>query len=72
MTKELEEFDKFVRLNVTGKIVEVLNYTYSPKNILQLTGKWKGKNIQVSLTLSPVDSIRLNKERITLVHPDED
>ncbi len=55
-----------------GKIVEVLNYTYSPKNILQLTGKWKGKNIQVSLTLSPVDSIRLNKERITLVHPDED
>jgi len=55
-----------------GNIVEVLNYTYSPKNLLELNGKWKGKNIQVALTLSPIDSIRLKKEKITLMHPDQD
>ena len=55
-----------------GNIVEVLNYTYSPKNLLELNGKWKGKNIQVALTLSPIDSITLKKEKITLVHPEQD
>ena len=41
--------------------------TYPEKDQLQLVGKWKGKDIQVTMRSFPVDSIRLNKEKIRLV-----
>lgn len=45
----------------------LFHYTYPEKDQLQLVGKWKGKDIQVTMRSFPVDSIRLNKEKIRLV-----
>jgi len=45
----------------------VLHYSYPAKDILQLTGPWKGNNIRVSMKLSPIDSIPLNREKIKLI-----
>jgi len=49
---------------------KVFHYTYPAKNQLQLAGKWKGKDISVSLKLSPVDSIPLNKEKVEFFQED--
>jgi hypothetical protein len=46
---------------------KVFHYTNPAKDRLQLTGKWKGKDISISLKLSPVDSIPLNKEGIKFI-----
>lgn len=49
---------------------QVLHYTNPAKDQMQLTGKWKGRDIRVSLKLSPVDSIPLNKEKVTFFSED--
>jgi hypothetical protein len=46
---------------------KILHYIYPAKGQLQLTGKWKGQDIQVSLKEFSVDSMSLNKEKITLM-----
>ena len=46
---------------------ETLQYNYPAADQLQLSGKWKGKDINVSLKLSPVDSMYLKKEKIKIV-----
>jgi len=56
MAKELEEFDKFVRLNVTGKIVEVLGH-----NSTEIVINYKGTNLilkhyEVS-TIAPEEAV---------------
>ncbi|MEO7490947.1 MAG: hypothetical protein ABIU77_27770, partial [Ferruginibacter sp.] len=43
----------------------VLHYSNPLKNILQLTGNWKGNNVTVVMKEIPLDSVALNKERIT-------
>jgi hypothetical protein len=48
----------------TGK---VLYYTNPSKDIMQLTGKWKGHDIKVSLKVFQVDSMYLNKEKIKVI-----
>ncbi|MBS1531501.1 MAG: hypothetical protein JSU01_14430 [Bacteroidetes bacterium] len=45
--------------------MKVFHYTYPAKDLMNLTGKWNGKDISVSLKVSPLDSIPLNKERVT-------
>lgn len=42
-------------------------YSYPQKDRLRLLGKWKGKDIQVTMQSFPVDSIPLNKDKIRLV-----
>lgn len=49
---------------------KVFHYDNPAKDQLKLAGKWKGKDISVLLKLSPVDSIRLNKERVTFFEED--
>lgn len=44
---------------------KVFHYNNPAKDQLQLAGKWKGRDVSVLLKLSPVDSIPLNKERVT-------
>jgi hypothetical protein len=46
---------------------ETLQYNYPAADKLQLNGKWKGKDINASLKLSPVDSMYLNKEKIKIL-----
>lgn len=46
---------------------KVFHYTKPAKDQLQLAGKWKGKDISVSLKLLPVDGIPLNKEGIKFI-----
>ena len=46
---------------------KTFSYAYPSKDKLQLKGKWKGKDILVEMTASPIDSIPLNKEKIRLV-----
>jgi hypothetical protein len=46
---------------------KTLQYNYPSAGQLQLSGKWKGKDINVSLKLSPVDSMYLNKEKIKIM-----
>jgi hypothetical protein len=43
VVKESENFGKFVRLNLTGEIVEVVNYTKS-----EITIRFKGKDLVMS------------------------
>jgi hypothetical protein len=45
----------------------LFHFSYPEKDHLQLVGKWKGKDIQVTMRSFPVDSIRLNKEKISLI-----
>jgi hypothetical protein len=45
----------------------LFHYSYPQKGQLQLVGKWKGKDIQVTMQSFPVDSIPLNKEEIRLI-----
>ena len=46
---------------------KVLNYTYPSKDKMQLSGKWKGHDIQVQLKVFPIDSMWLNKEKIKVI-----
>ena len=46
---------------------KVFQYAYPSKDELQLTGKWKEKDIKVLMKSSPIDSMYLNKEEIKLV-----
>jgi hypothetical protein len=48
-------------------IIRTMQYVYPSKGTMQLSGKWKGKDIRVSLKLSPVDSMYLNKEKIKII-----
>jgi len=48
----------------------VFNYSYPAKNRMELTGKWKGQNINVLMEQSPVGSIPLNREKIILLNDD--
>lgn len=45
----------------------LFHYTYPAKDQLQIAGKWKGRDIRVTMRSSPVDSIPLNKEKIRLI-----
>jgi hypothetical protein len=53
--------------NPDKKTWKIFNYTKPAKDQLQLTGKWKGINIQVLLKPFPLDSMNLNKEKIKLI-----
>jgi hypothetical protein len=50
---------------------KVFHYTYPAKDQMQLAGVWKGKDVNVSLKLSPVDSIPLNKEGLKFFQEDQ-
>ncbi len=45
----------------------LFHYSYLQKDRLQLVGKWKGKDIRVTMSSFPVDSLPLNKEKISLI-----
>ena len=53
--------------NPDKKKWKLFHYIYPSKNQLQLTGKWKGKDINVLLKSSSTDSIPLNHEKIKLI-----
>jgi hypothetical protein len=42
----------------------VFHYDYPAEGRLLLVGKWKGRNVNISLQYHPVDNMRLNKDRI--------
>ena len=46
---------------------KIFHYTYHGKDQLQLTGKWKGKDVSILMQSTPVDSMPLNKEKIILM-----
>ena len=48
----------------------VFNYSYPAKNHLELTGKWKGKDIDVLMEQLPADSIPLNREKLIFINND--
>ena len=63
---KIESIKKTLTLNSDDKAkMKVFHYTYPAKDMMHLAGKWNGKDISVSLKLSPLDSIPLNKEKIT-------
>ncbi len=65
---DIDNLKKNVALHSINKSpTETLLYNYPSADQLQLSGKWKGKDINVSLKLSPVDSMYLNKEKIKIV-----
>jgi len=53
--------------NPDKKSWKIFNYLNPSKDQLQLTGKWKGRAIQVSMKAWPVDSMPLNQEKVKLV-----
>ena len=53
--------------NPDKKTWKVFSYIKLAKDQLQLTGKWKGRNIQALLKPFPLDSIYLVKEKIKLI-----
>jgi hypothetical protein len=53
--------------NPDKKTWKIFNYTYPSKDELQLTGNWKGRAIQASMKIWPVDSMPLNREKVKLV-----
>jgi hypothetical protein len=63
---KIDSAKKTLTLNSDDKAkMKVFHYTYPATDMMQLVGKWNGKDISVSLKQSPVDSIPLNKEKIT-------
>ena len=46
----------------------MFEYTYPAKNLLKLTGVWKGQAVNVLLKESPADSIPLRQEKIKLIN----
>lgn len=68
----IDSTKKTLTLTKPGRPFKALfNYT-SVKDSLKLSGKWKGRDITVSLKLSPVDSLPINKEKIKLLLPEND
>lgn len=53
--------------NPDKKTWKVFHYTSPAKDKFQLIGKWKGKDINVLMKSTPIDSIPLNKEKIKLI-----
>jgi hypothetical protein len=45
----------------------LFHFSYPEKDQLQLSGEWKGKAIRVTMKLLPLDSIPLNREKVTLI-----
>jgi hypothetical protein len=43
----------------------VFHYSYPQKNMFQLRGNWKGNDVSILMKEIPLDSMALNKERIT-------
>ena len=43
------------------------HYSYFQKNKLNLTGKWKGMDVQVMMEEIPIDSMNLRKEKLKLL-----
>ncbi len=66
---EVDSLKKTFTLHgLNNNAVKMLEYAYPSAGKLQLAGKWKGgKDINVSLKLSPVDSMYLNKEKIKIM-----
>jgi hypothetical protein len=66
---ELDTLKKTLALHaLNGLVIKKLQYTYPSAGTLQLNGEWKGgKDINVSLKLSPVDSMYLNKEKFKIM-----
>jgi len=46
---------------------DVMHYAYPKKNMLQFKGSWKGNNVSILMEEIPVDSMKLNKEKLTLL-----
>jgi len=46
---------------------KTFNYTYPSNEQLKLAGKWKGRNVEISMKIWPDDSIPLNQEKVKLV-----
>jgi hypothetical protein len=44
-----------------------LHYSYPVKNKLQLIGKWKGIDVKIMMEETPIDSMVVNKERLTFL-----
>ena len=62
---KIDSIKKTLTLNNDDKAkMKVFHYTNPAKDMMHLAGKWNGKDISVSLKLSPLDSIPLNKEKI--------
>jgi hypothetical protein len=58
----------FILHGLNNNVIKMLQFDYPSAGKLQLGGKWKsGKDISVSLKLSPVDSMYLNKEKIKIM-----
>lgn len=66
---DIDSIKKTITLhdNPNKKTWKVFHYTYPAKDQFQLTGKWKGKDINVLMKSNPIDSIPLNKEKIKLI-----
>jgi hypothetical protein len=43
---------------------KTFNYTRPAKDRLQLAGKWKGRDVEISMKIWPADSIPLNQEKV--------
>lgn len=53
---------------LNSTVIKKLQYAYPSAGKLQLNGEWKGgRDINVSLKLSPVDSMYLNKEKLKIM-----
>jgi hypothetical protein len=46
---------------------KTFSYTRPSSDRLQLAGKWKGRDVEISMKIWPVDSIPLNQEKVKLV-----
>ena len=46
---------------------DVMHYSYPKKNMLQFNGSWKGNNVNILMKEIPIDSMKLNKEKLTLL-----
>jgi len=57
----------FTLVDPDKKTSKIFSYTYPSKDQLQLTGKWKGRAVQISMKEWPVDSMPLNQEKVKLV-----
>ena len=46
----------------------IFNYSNPTRSQMLLTGDWKGKNVQILMNDIPIDSMRLVKEQIRMIH----
>ena len=66
---DIDSIKKTITLhdNPNKKTWKVFNYSYPAKDKFQLIGKWKGRDINVLMKSTPIDSLPLNKEKIKLI-----